>query len=82
MGMPNIPLNNLELKKLNKNAIVYDLVYSKVDTPLISLAKQNGYSTISGLGMLLHQAVPSFYKWFNKKPTITDKLTDYIVENL
>ncbi len=82
MGMPNTPLNNLELNKLNKNAIVYDLVYSKIDTPLISLAKQNGYSTISGLGMLLHQAVPSFYKWFNKKPTITDTLTDYIVENL
>ncbi|MDC0073535.1 shikimate dehydrogenase [Alphaproteobacteria bacterium] len=82
MGMPNIPLVNLELKKLPKNAIVYDLVYSKHDTPLIILAKQDGYSTIGGLGMLLHQAVPSFYKWFDKKPTITDTLTDYIVEKL
>jgi len=82
MGMPNIPLNNLELNKLPKNAIVYDLVYSKNDTPLIILAKQDGYSSISGLGMLLHQAVPSFHKWFNKKPIITDTLKDFIVEKL
>jgi shikimate dehydrogenase len=51
---------------LAEHAIVADLVYVPVLTPLLSAAKSRGLRTADGLGMLLHQAVRGFALWFGK----------------
>ncbi|HKX64048.1 MAG TPA: hypothetical protein VJM78_01975, partial [Rhizomicrobium sp.] len=69
----NAPLN-LDLSVLNKDAAVCDIVYSPLETPLLKEAKARGHKTIDGLGMLMHQAVPSFEAFFGKRPEVTPGL--------
>jgi len=60
-----IPLDGLSI-----NTIVTDLVYTPLETDLLTTARQIGCVTIDGLGMLLHQAVPGFERWFGLRPTV------------
>ncbi|MBL1404508.1 MAG: shikimate dehydrogenase [Rhizobiales bacterium] len=71
-----------ELAMLKSTALVTDLVYTPLDTVLIIEAKKAGLKTVDGLGMLLHQAVPGFEKWFGIKPKVTDELRQLIVDDL
>ena len=56
---------------LPRHAIVTDIVYVPLETPLLAAARQRGLRTVDGLGMLLHQAVPGFERWFGKRPEVT-----------
>lgn len=56
------------------DCIVCDLVYVPLVTSFLSAAKSHGLKTVSGLGMLLHQAVPGFEIWFGKRPEVTEEL--------
>ncbi|MEO9336156.1 shikimate dehydrogenase [Mesorhizobium sp. SB112] len=67
---------------LPDNAIVTDLVYVPLETPLLAAAKRRGLKTVDGLGMLLHQAVPGFEKWFGKRPEVTPELRALIVADM
>lgn len=67
---------------LPAGAIVTDIVYVPLETPLLSAAKRLGLKTVDGLGMLLHQAVPGFERWFGTRPVVTDKLRDMIVQDI
>ncbi|WP_390911667.1 shikimate dehydrogenase [Pseudosulfitobacter sp. SM2401] len=58
------------LDGLRKGSIVTDLVYTPLQTQLIKVAEQRGCITVDGLGMLLHQAVPAFERWFGKRPVV------------
>ncbi|MFT5795969.1 MAG: shikimate dehydrogenase [Ascidiaceihabitans sp.] len=58
------------LDGLRKGSIVTDLVYTPLQTQLIKTAKDRGCITVDGLGMLLHQAVPAFERWFGKRPEV------------
>jgi shikimate dehydrogenase len=51
--------------------VVYDINYVPLETELIKTAAKRGLRTIDGLGMLLHQAVPAFAKWFGVVPKVT-----------
>ena len=63
-------------------AIVTDIVYVPLETPLLAAARARGLRTVDGLGMLLHQAVPGFARWFGKRPEVTAELRNMIVADL
>ena len=74
LGMRGQPALSLNVARLPDHAIVADLVYVPVVTPLIAAAKARGLRTADGLGMLLHQAVGGFLLWFGKQPEVTAEL--------
>ncbi len=59
---------------LPDQAVVADLVYVPLCTPLIEAARARGLRVAEGLGMLLHQAAPGFARWFGARPTVTPAL--------
>lgn len=70
LGMVGKPELKLPFEALNPAALVTDIVYTPLDTPLLRAARERGCSTVDGLGMLLHQAVPGFERWFGKRPAV------------
>lgn len=67
---------------LPDHAIVTDIVYVPLETPLLAAARARGLKTVDGLGMLLHQAVPGFERWFGVRPEVTADLRNLIVADL
>lgn len=67
---------------LPAHAIVTDIVYVPLVTPLLAAAKARGLKTVDGLGMLLHQAVPGFERWFGKRPDVAPELRAMIVADI
>ncbi len=82
LGMKGFKTLKLPIERLNKNTVVFDLIYNPLETFLLKQAKQNGNKTINGLKMLLYQAQNSFYLWFKKKPKITKELENKIKEKI
>jgi shikimate dehydrogenase len=74
LGMAGQPELEADIGRLPSHAIVADLVYVPLVTPLIDAAKAKGLRTADGLGMLLHQAVRGFELWFGRKPEVTVEL--------
>ncbi|HTM77377.1 MAG TPA: shikimate dehydrogenase [Devosia sp.] len=74
IGMHGTKFDTLDLAKLPDTALVTDLVYVPLRTPLLAAAEARGLRTVDGLGMLLHQAVPGFESWFGVRPTVTPAL--------
>ena len=64
------------------DAIVCDIVYRPLETPLLRAAAARGLRTVDGLGMLMHQAVPSFESFFGVRPTVTGALRNVLEEAL
>ncbi len=75
-GLPADPAS------LPAHAIVTDIVYVPLETPLLAAARQRGLKTVDGLGMLLHQAVPGFERWFGRRPEVTPELRALVVADL
>lgn len=69
----------LSLEKLPKDAVVCDIVYRPLDTPLLKAARARGNKTVDGLGMLIHQAVPAFEAWFGVRPKADDKVREHLL---
>lgn len=67
-GMTGKPALDLSLQNVPLGALVYDLVYTPLETPLLLAAKQKGLETLGGLDMLIGQARPSFHSFFGKEP--------------
>jgi shikimate dehydrogenase len=74
LGMRGQPALALDLALLRSHAIVADIVYVPVVTPLLAAARARGLLTADGLGMLLHQAVRGFALWFGRTPQVTGEL--------
>ena len=72
----------IDLSLLPKTALVTDIVYNPLITPLLEQAKARGNPIVDGLGMLLHQAVPAFEAWFGETPVVDDELRQYILQGL
>ena len=73
-GMHGQPALDLDLARLPVQALVSDVIYVPLETPLLAAAKQRGNPTVNGLGMLLNQARPAFHAWFGVMPEITPEL--------
>ncbi|WP_371155999.1 shikimate dehydrogenase [Jannaschia sp. 2305UL9-9] len=74
LGMSGQPALDLDLGGLSVDAVVTDIVYTPLETPLLERARARGNPVVDGLGMLLHQAVPGFSTWFGRVPDVDDAL--------
>lgn len=74
LGMTGKPEMRVPLDGLKPGAIVTDLVYTPLRTRLLASAEAQGCRVVDGLGMLLHQAVPGFERWFGKRPAVDDNV--------
>lgn len=74
VGMHNTRFDNFDLSLLPSKALVTDIVYAPLVTPLLAEARCRGLRVVDGLGMLLHQAVPGFAAWFGTTPEVTTAL--------
>lgn len=74
LGMAGQAALEIDLHALPATALVTDIVYTPLETPLLAQARAKGCRVVDGLGMLLHQAVPGFERWFGLRPDVTDEL--------
>lgn len=79
-GMAGQPALDLSLRALPVSAVVNDIVYVPLETPLLAEAKARGNPVAGGIGMLLHQARPGFKAWFGVEPQVTPELTRFVLE--
>jgi len=82
LGMRGQPPLEIDVGRLPSNAVVADLVYVPLETPLLAAATARGLRTADGLGMLLHQAVRGFELWFGQRPEVTAELRALVEADL
>lgn len=82
LGMTGQPALAVDVGRLPGHAVVADLVYVPLKTPLLKAAQARGLATADGLGMLLHQAVRGFALWFGKTPEVTAELRAVVEADL
>lgn len=82
VGLNGTRFEHLDPGLLKSNALVNDIVYAPLETPLLAAARAAGLRCVDGLGMLLHQAVPGFAAWFGKTPEVTPQLRDLVERDL
>jgi shikimate dehydrogenase len=82
LGMTGQPPLEIDLGSLPRQAVVTDLVYAPLETPLLAAARNRGHAIADGLGMLLHQAVRGFQLWFGIRPEVTPELRTLIEADL
>ena len=79
LGMQGQPEMRVPLDGLSRDAVVTDLVYTPIETPLLAYARSIGCTVVDGLGMLLYQAAPGFERWFGVKPEVDEKLRQAVL---
>jgi shikimate dehydrogenase len=82
LGMTGKETLDIDLGALPADAIVADIVYSPLETKLLAAARARGNRVVDGLGMLLHQAVPGFERWFGVRPEVTPSLRAHVAAAL
>jgi shikimate dehydrogenase len=82
LGMHGQPALDVDVDLLPPKAVVADLVYVPLQTPLLARAQARGLKTADGLGMLLHQAVRGFELWFGRRPEVTPELRALVEADL
>jgi shikimate dehydrogenase len=78
VGQPPLEIN----LRCPASLVVADLVYAPLETGLLKMARERGLRTADGLGMLLHQAVRGFERWFGVKPEVTPELRALVEADL
>lgn len=79
LGMTGQAPLTLDLSRLSPPTVVTDIVYTPLETDLLREATERGCETVDGLGMLLHQAVPGFERWFSYTPMVDDELRNTVL---
>jgi len=74
LGMTGAPPLDLSLDALPREAVVSDIIYTPLETPLLAAARRRGNRVVDGLGMLMHQGRPGFAAWFGIEPEVTPEL--------
>jgi shikimate dehydrogenase len=82
LGMHGQPSLDVDVARLPQGAVVADLVYVPLVTPLLAAARARGLNTADGLGMLLHQAVRGFELWFGHRPEVSAELRALVEADL
>ena len=82
LGMEGQPPLELDLAALPAHAVVADIVYVPLETPLLAAARARGLRAVDGLGMLLHQARPGFAAWFGVMPDVDDELRRLVAADI
>ncbi|MBX3596571.1 MAG: shikimate dehydrogenase [Rhizobiaceae bacterium] len=78
-GDSNLPADP---EHMPDRALVTDIVYVPLETPFLRAARRRGLATVDGLGMLLHQAVPGFERWFGVRPRATPQLRELVLKSM
>ncbi len=79
LGMVGQPEMRVPLDGFQPGTVVSDLVYTPLETRFLAAARAAGCKTVDGLGMLLHQAVPGFERWFGQRPVVDDALRQAVL---
>lgn len=82
LGMDSSDAIAIDFTVMRPGALVTDIVYVPLLTPILAQAQEQGVPIADGLGMLLHQAVPGFEKWFGKRPAVTPELRALVVADM
>jgi shikimate dehydrogenase len=82
LGMSGKGPLDIEVEALPEDAVVADIVYSPLETPLLATARARRRQAVDGLGMLLYQAVPGFERWFGVRPQVTKELKAHVAATL
>lgn len=82
LGMNGQDPLEIALDRLPRHALVSDIIYVPLETPLLAAARARGHTVVDGLGMLLHQARPAFQHWFGVLPDVTPALRRMIEATL
>lgn len=82
LGMQGTDPLVMDVTGLAQDCVVADIVYVPLETSLLAAARARGLTTVDGLGMLLHQAVPGFEKWFGVRPQVTEELRALLVRDI
>lgn len=82
LGMAGQPALELDLSPLPADAVVADIVYVPLETPLLAAARARGLRAVDGLGMLLHQARPGFEAWFGVAPAVDGALREAVAADI
>lgn len=82
IGMKDEGDLGLDFNDARHDCVVSDIVYVPLETRLLNAARARGLATVDGLGMLLHQAVPGFERWFGVRPEVTPELRQLLVADL
>lgn len=82
LGMDGAEAMEIDFSPMAEDGLVTDIVYAPLITPILMMAREQGRPICDGLGMLLHQAVPGFEKWFGVRPEVTEGLRALIVADL
>jgi shikimate dehydrogenase len=82
LGMTGQTPLMIDLSKLPADAVVADIVYSPLETLLLTKARNRGNIAVDGLGMLLYQAAPGFERWFGVRPEVTAELRAHVAASL
>lgn len=81
-GKGETPSEAFDLSTARPGAIAADIIYIPLRTPFLEAAASRGLETVDGLGMLLHQAVPGFERWFGRRPEVTDELRRIVIADM
>ncbi|ANK79532.1 MAG: shikimate dehydrogenase [Rhizobiales bacterium NRL2] len=82
LGMTGQAALEIDLSPLPETAVVHDIVYVPLETPLLAAARARGLKTVDGLGMLLHQAAPAFEAFYGVRPEVDTALRRHLLEVL
>lgn len=82
LGMDGTEVPEMDFTTMADGALVTDIVYVPLITPILAMAIEQGRPVADGLGMLLHQAVPGFELWFGIRPTVTDDLRAMVIADM
>ena len=82
LGMDGSDAPFIDFTPMSSNAVVTDIVYVPLITPILKMAQEQGFATVDGLGMLLYQAIPGFEKWFGARPKVDETLRQLIIQDM
>ena len=82
LGMDGEAAPDFDFSPLASGALVTDIVYVPLITPILRQAQDQDFAVVDGLGMLLHQAAPGFEKWFGKRPVVDAELRRRILADM
>lgn len=82
LGMDGQDAPVIDFTVMAGGAVVTDIVYVPLKTPLLRQAEEQGFIIVDGLGMLLHQAVPGFELWFGRRPVVDADLRQLVIDDM
>jgi shikimate dehydrogenase len=82
LGMDGTAAPAFDFTVMPEGALVTDIVYTPLITPILVQARDQGLRIVDGLGMLLHQAAPGFETWFGKRPMVDEALRDLVIADM